>query len=73
MKNFDIKDGEVEVELKCFSLKEGGIELCSLPFNLKVSKEDNIKAEGPILDADSRDDVASDQDDVDDLLSSLGF
>jgi chemotaxis protein CheZ len=32
-----------------------------------------IKAEGPILDADSREDVASDQDDVDDLLSSLGF
>ncbi len=30
-------------------------------------------AEGPILDADSRDDVVSDQDDVDDLLSSLGF
>lgn len=34
---------------------------------------DSIKAEGPIIDADNRDDVASDQDDVDDLLSSLGF
>ena len=32
-----------------------------------------IKAEGPILDAESREDVASDQVDVDDLLSSLGF
>ena len=29
--------------------------------------------EGPIIDADSRDDVVSGQDDVDDLLSSLGF
>jgi chemotaxis protein CheZ len=34
---------------------------------------DTVKAEGPIIDADSRDDVASGQDDVDDLLSSLGF
>ncbi|MFQ3220254.1 MAG: chemotaxis protein CheZ [Paraglaciecola sp.] len=34
---------------------------------------DNVKAEGPIIDAANRDDVASDQDDVDDLLSSLGF
>ena len=37
------------------------------------NEADKIKAEGPILDADSRQDVASDQDDVDDLLSSLGF
>jgi chemotaxis protein CheZ len=29
--------------------------------------------EGPILDAESRDDVVSNQDEVDDLLSSLGF
>lgn len=34
---------------------------------------DKVKAEGPIIDADSRDDVVSGQDDVDDLLSSLGF
>lgn len=31
------------------------------------------EAEGPIIDAASRDDVVSGQDDVDDLLSSLGF
>lgn len=30
-------------------------------------------AEGPIIDAESRDDVVSGQDEVDDLLSSLGF
>ena len=29
--------------------------------------------EGPIMNSESRSDVVSDQDDVDDLLSSLGF
>ncbi|WP_413692387.1 protein phosphatase CheZ [Psychromonas sp. KJ10-2] len=33
----------------------------------------NIKTEGPIIDAESRTDVVNGQDDVDDLLSSLGF
>ena len=33
----------------------------------------DIAAEGPILNADKRDDVVSGQDDVDALLSSLGF
>ncbi|MGK0267957.1 MAG: chemotaxis protein CheZ [Paraglaciecola sp.] len=41
--------------------------------NKSQNEADIIKAEGPILDADSREDVASNQDDVDDLLSSLGF
>tara|TARA_B100001063_G_scaffold222998_1_gene229860 strand:- start:417 stop:1181 length:765 start_codon:yes stop_codon:yes gene_type:complete len=39
----------------------------------KVKKIDSVEAEGPIIDADQRDDVVSGQDDVDDLLSSLGF
>ncbi len=34
---------------------------------------DKVKAEGPIIDAATRDDVVHNQDDVDDLLSSLGF
>ncbi|NDV91807.1 protein phosphatase [Alteromonas sp. 345S023] len=38
-----------------------------------VKKADNVVAEGPIIDAEKRDDVVSGQDDVDDLLSSLGF
>ncbi|MGB0936604.1 MAG: protein phosphatase CheZ [Colwellia sp.] len=41
----------------------------------EVSKRkvgDNL-VEGPIMDAENRDDVVADQDDVDDLLSSLGF
>jgi chemotaxis protein CheZ len=43
--------------------------------NPQTSKKqtDTVKAEGPIIDADTRDDVVSGQDDVDDLLSSLGF
>ena len=34
---------------------------------------DSLCAEGPQADAEKRDDVVNDQDDVDDLLSSLGF
>ncbi|WP_088331504.1 protein phosphatase CheZ [Lacimicrobium sp. SS2-24] len=41
--------------------------------NKSDNKSDKEMAEGPIIDADSRDDVVSGQDDVDDLLSSLGF
>ncbi|MEQ3652105.1 MAG: protein phosphatase CheZ [Glaciecola sp.] len=43
--------------------------------NPQSSKKDTdtVKAEGPIIDAETRDDVVSGQDDVDDLLSSLGF
>jgi len=37
------------------------------------SSQKDIKAEGPIMHAESRDDVVNGQDDVDDLLSSLGF
>jgi chemotaxis protein CheZ len=36
-------------------------------------KADSVKAEGPQIHADQREDVVSGQDDVDDLLSSLGF
>ncbi len=39
----------------------------------KKEETDAIKAEGPAMHADKRDDVVSGQDDVDDLLSSLGF
>lgn len=41
-KKFDIEDWEIDVELKCFSLKKGRKELCSLPFKRKVSKYDSI-------------------------------
>lgn len=41
-KMYDLDDWDVEVELKCFSLKKGRTELCSLPFRRKVSKYDNV-------------------------------
>ena len=41
-KLFDKEEWEVEVELKCFSIKKGKKELCTLPFRRKVSKFDNI-------------------------------
>lgn len=37
------------------------------------SESDKEKAEGPIINAEEREDVVSGQDEVDDLLSSLGF
>lgn len=41
-KRFDDIDWDVNVELKCFSLKKGKKELCALSFERKVSKYDNI-------------------------------
>jgi chemotaxis protein CheZ len=49
---------------------EPGAEVKPQKSKKPVDKE---SAEGPIIDADKRDDVVSGQDDVDDLLSSLGF
>ncbi len=43
------------------------------PLQQEKNKEPNVVAEGPIIDAQQRDDVVQGQDDVDDLLSSLGF
>lgn len=39
----------------------------------KIKPKTAVTAEGPIIDAAERNDVVSGQDDVDDLLSSLGF
>ena len=41
-KLFDVEDWEVEVELKCYSMKKSQKLLCSLPFRRKVSKYDHI-------------------------------
>ena len=41
-KLFDTEDWEIDVELKCFSLKKGRKELCNLPFKRKVSKYDSV-------------------------------
>ncbi|MGL4350905.1 MAG: protein phosphatase CheZ [Plesiomonas sp.] len=39
----------------------------------EITREQAISAEGPIHDREKRSDVVQNQDDVDDLLSSLGF
>jgi len=44
-----------------------------LPQVENYSEEDAIGPEGPIIDPEKREDVVSNQDDVDALLSSLGF
>ncbi len=41
-KLFDVEDWEIEVELRCFSLKKGRKEICALPLKKKVSKYDNV-------------------------------
>lgn len=41
-KYFDIDDWEIDVELKCYNVKKGKKEICSLPLKRKVSKFDNI-------------------------------
>lgn len=69
---------EVEHNLVYMLTMFGGVEVKESEVTEQNSHKsenqaDMIKAEGPIMDADSREDVASDQDDVDDLLSSLGF
>jgi chemotaxis protein CheZ len=67
---------EVEDSLVSMLTAFGDVgELTLIEDNPHTSKKqtDIVKAEGPIIDADSRDDVVSGQDDVDDLLSSLGF
>lgn len=64
-----------EIELKLVGI----LTVCSQGdelLSLEKSKDDtqkDIKAEGPIMNAEERDDVVNGQDDVDDLLSSLGF
>lgn len=41
-KLFDLEDWEVDVQLKCFSLKKGRKEICDLTLRKKVSKYDNV-------------------------------
>lgn len=49
-----------------------GISAEAIQESGKPKVGDNL-VEGPIVNTDNRDDVVEDQDDVDDLLSSLGF
>ncbi|ART81117.1 protein phosphatase CheZ [Oceanisphaera avium] len=67
---------EVEAKLVAILTVFGrlpGMEAIQQKAEAKKSKVADITAEGPILNKEHREDVVSDQDGVDDLLSSLGF
>ncbi|RCU44553.1 protein phosphatase CheZ [Corallincola luteus] len=49
------------------------LKVFGAPEKVEETSASQIEAEGPIVDAAEREDVVNDQDDVDDLLSSLGF
>ena len=53
--------------LKQFNTKLGA------KLDILEEKGRNIEVEGPIINKEERQDVAQSQDDVDDLLASLGF
>lgn len=64
---------EVEDSLVNMLTMFGDTEVGEKTKKAKKKKPDKVEAEGPIIDAANRDDVVTGQDDVDDLLSSLGF
>jgi chemotaxis protein CheZ len=70
----DVEESLVEM-LAAFSDEESRGDKNAQKVNSQPSEKsgDKVKAEGPIIDAANRDDVVHGQDDVDDLLSSLGF
>lgn len=61
---------EVEVKLVEMLTMFGDVAPAEVP---KPTLRNTIEAEGPIINTEHRDDVVNGQDDVDDLLSSLGF
>lgn len=65
---------DVEQELVNLVRIAGQVEeVTGITFEKDTATADKIKAEGPQIHAEKRNDVVSGQDDVDDLLSSLGF
>ena len=64
----EVEDSLVNM-LTVFGEPESGVQ--PPPDNIEITS--GVEAEGPIVNAEERDDVVKGQDDVDDLLSSLGF
>lgn len=65
---------EVEDSLVNMLTMFGEPEVSAAEASAKQQKQnEKVEAEGPIMNAAERDDVVKGQDDVDDLLSSLGF
>ena len=61
----EVEDRLVEI-LKAFGMEQDANTVID-------DKKDALKPEGPIINPEQRNDVVESQDDVDDLLSSLGF
>ena len=69
----EVEDSLIHL-LTAFGSQEDSETKIVAPAIEKVPAENTLAGpEGPIIDKESRDDVVSGQDDVDDLLSSLGF
>nr|WP_136249935.1 protein phosphatase CheZ [Ningiella ruwaisensis] len=72
----DVEESLVDM-LAAFSDEEGKRDKRNDTIDSKAQPsaktDDKVEAEGPIINAAERDDVVHGQDDVDDLLSSLGF
>jgi chemotaxis protein CheZ len=64
---------DVEVSLVNLVRMAGKVDQLTGTVHEIEKKEKGIEGEGPQLNADKREDVVAGQDDVDDLLSSLGF
>tara|TARA_R110001592_G_scaffold138511_5_gene357785 strand:- start:94519 stop:95295 length:777 start_codon:yes stop_codon:yes gene_type:complete len=64
---------DVEVSLVDLVRMAGKVDELTGTVHKIEKQETGIEGEGPQLHADTRDDLVSGQDDVDDLLSSLGF
>lgn len=64
---------DVEVNLVNLVRMAGKVDQITGTVHDVEQKESGIEGEGPQLHAEKREDVVSGQDDVDDLLSSLGF
>ena len=68
----EVEDRLVEI-LTVFSDKKPEEQTQVLPEPSDKKIKQSSEAEGPILDPEQREDAVSSQDEVDDLLSSLGF
>ncbi|WP_395344286.1 protein phosphatase CheZ [Ningiella sp. W23] len=66
-------DEEAKRDKHCSSTKTNSSTVDKPDTQPSAESDDKEKAEGPIIDAATRNDVVQGQDDVDDLLSSLGF
>jgi len=64
---------EVEINLVNLVSMAGKVDKITGTVHEVEEVDNSLKGEGPQMNAEERDDVVSGQDDVDDLLSSLGF